>query len=81
MMTSIVTFTLKILLCLSFFLYFSLIVLFVFLIEKSTKRFTPSSLLLLQLKFISQEHPYKSAYPWFFSSLISLRYTTHTNQK
>ena len=37
MMTSIVTFTLKILLCLSFFLYFSLIVLFVFSHRKIDK--------------------------------------------
>ena len=51
-----VAFTLKIFLCLSFFLYFSLIVSFVSSIWKSPKRFTPSSLLILQLEFISQEH-------------------------
>ena len=62
----------------SFFVYFSLIVSFVFVSYKNRQNG-------LQLQSSLQnnlpENLYNSACPWILSSLISLRYTAHTNGK
>ena len=62
----------------SFFVYFSLIVSFIFASYKNRQNG-------LQLQSSLQnnlpENLYNSACPWILSSLISLRYTAHSNGK